>query len=148
MFVTYGRHIQPGPDTVLPAEGRLAEFDASGRLIAVWRGRGLLNYPWGLALAPKDFGRYSGCLLVGNFGDGKIVAFHPRRKVALDYVRDEYGREVRIDGLWGLQFGNGASLGEANHLYFAAGPNKEADGLFGKLEPSTSWHSGRTSLCS
>jgi uncharacterized protein (TIGR03118 family) len=153
VFVTYGRHIVPGPDTVLPTEGRLAEFDTGGRLIAVWRGRGLLNYPWGMVLAPKDFGRYSGCLLVGNFGDGKLVAFHPRKKVALDYVRDDYGREVKIDGLWGLQFGNGASLGEANHLYFAAGPNKGTDGLFGKLVPSpawytsVAWHNARASLC-
>lgn len=89
------------------------------------------------------------CLLVGNFGDGTIVAFHPRRKVALDYVRDEHGKRVVIDGLWGLQFGNGASLGEANHLYFAAGPNKEVDGLFGKLEPNptTLPYIGGFSLC-
>jgi uncharacterized protein (TIGR03118 family) len=149
VFVTYGKHVQPDPSTAPPAAGRLAEFDADGRLIDVWRGRGYLNYPWGVALAPKDFGLYGGCLLVGNFGDGTIVAFHPRRKVALDYVRDEHGRRVVIDGLWGLQFGNGASRGEANHLYFAAGPNREADGLFGKLQanPNTLRHGGGISLC-
>ncbi|MGH8613550.1 MAG: TIGR03118 family protein [Gammaproteobacteria bacterium] len=134
VFAMYGRHVPP--DAVQPAQGRLAEFDADGRLIAKWRGRGYLNFPWGVALAPKDFGFYGGCLLVGNFGDGTIVAFHPRHKVALDYVRDEHWKRVVIDGLWGLQFGNGASLGEANHMYFAAGPNKETDGLFGKLEPN------------
>jgi uncharacterized protein (TIGR03118 family) len=117
-----------------PGNGRLAEFDFNGRVKARWWDRGLLNAPWGVALAPDNFGLYSGCLLVGNFGDGTIVAFHPRWKIALDYVRDANGRKVVIDGLWGLQFGNGASLGEANHLYFAAGPNDEADGVFGKLE--------------
>ena len=133
VFAMYGRHVAPGT-TPLPEGGRLAEFDADGRLVATWHGRGLLNYPWGVARAPDDFGLYAGCLLVGNFGDGTMVAFHPKLKVALDYVRDAHGERVRIDGLWGLQFGNGASLGTANHLYFAAGPNHEEDGLFGKLQ--------------
>jgi hypothetical protein len=62
------------------------------------------------------------------------VAMPPRLRVALDYVRDAQGNKVVIDGLWGLQFGNGASLGEADHLYFAAGPKKEPQGLFGKLQ--------------
>lgn len=149
VYAMYGRHVPPNPNAAPPAEGRLAEFSGSGQLLARWRGRGLLNYPWGVAIAPKDFGLYSGCLLVGNFGDGTLVAFHPRLKVALDYVRDEHGQRVVIDGLWGLQFGNGASLGEANHMYFAAGPNKEADGLFGKLQanPATLPVLGGLSLC-
>jgi uncharacterized protein (TIGR03118 family) len=136
VFAMYGRQVAPDPNNAPPAEGRLAEFDADGQLVAKWHGRGYLNYPWGVALAPDNFGLYAGCLLVGNFGDGTVVAFHPRLKVALDYVRDDRGSRVVIDGLWGLQFGNGASLGESNHVYFAAGPNKETDGLFGKLEPN------------
>ncbi|MBC7938279.1 MAG: TIGR03118 family protein, partial [Chitinophagaceae bacterium] len=136
VFATYGRQVPPDPNSTPPAQGRLVEFDAEGRVVAHWRGRGYLNYPWGVAQAPQDFGLYGGCLLVGNFGDGRLVAFHPRLKVAIDYVRDNDGQPVLIDGLWGLQFGNGASLGEANHMYFAAGPNKEVDGLFGKLQAS------------
>jgi uncharacterized protein (TIGR03118 family) len=136
VFAMYGRQVAPDPNNAPPAEGRLAEFDADGQLVAKWHGRGYLNYPWGVALAPDNFGLYAGCLLVGNFGDGTVVAFHPRLKVALDYVRNDHGSRVVIDGLWGLQFGNGASLGESNHMYFAAGPNKEKDGLFGKLEPN------------
>jgi uncharacterized protein (TIGR03118 family) len=149
VFATYGRHVAPDPTKPPPAEGRLAEFDAKGKLIAKWAGRGYLNYPWGVAIAPKNYGIYSGCLLVGNFGDGTIVAFHPRYKVALDYVRDDHGKRVVLDGLWGLQFGNGASLGEANHMYFASGPNKEADGLVGKLEanPKTLPYIGGISMC-
>ncbi|MBL0727284.1 TIGR03118 family protein [Piscinibacter sp. HJYY11] len=148
IFAMYGRHVPPGTSP-LPAEGRLAEFDAQGRLVAKWAGRGLLNYPWGVAMAPQNYGLYSNCLLVGNFGDGTVVAFHPRYKVAIDYVRDDRGRRVVLDGLWGLQFGNGASLGEANHMYFAAGPNRETDGLVGKLEanPRTLPYIGGISLC-
>lgn len=136
VYATYGRHAAPGSPLI--PEGRMAEFDGAGKLVSRWLGRGLLNYPWGVAKAPDDFGVYGGCLLVGNFGDGTIVAFHPRLKVALDYVRDAKGERIVIDGLWGLQFGNGASLGEANHLYFAAGPNHEEDGLFGKLQAAPS----------
>lgn len=135
-FVTYGRQVPPDPNKPPPAEGRLAEFDAQGQLKARWFGRGFLNYPWGVAPAPQNYGLYAGCMLVGNFGDGTLVAFHPRFRVALDYVRDANGKKVVIDGLWGLQFGNGASLGEAQHMYFAAGPEKETQGLFGKLLPN------------
>jgi uncharacterized protein (TIGR03118 family) len=148
-FVTYGRHVAPNPTKPPPAQGRIAEFDASGKLVARWHGRGYLNYPWGVAPAPDGFGLYAGCMIVGNFGDGTLVAFHPRHRVALDYVRDASGKKVVIDGLWGLQFGNGASLGEANHMYFAAGPEKETQGLFGKLQanPNTLPIVAGVSLC-
>jgi uncharacterized protein (TIGR03118 family) len=148
-FVTYGRHVAPDPTKPPPAEGRLAEFDANGQFVARWYGRGYLNYPWGIAPAPDHFGLYSGCMIVGNFGDGTLVAFHPLYRIALDYVRDASGKKVVIDGLWGLQFGNGASLGEANHMYFAAGPEKEKQGLFGKLQanPNTLPILAGVSLC-
>jgi uncharacterized protein (TIGR03118 family) len=113
--------------------GRLAEFDSSGALLHTWDDRGLLNAPWGVAFAPEGFGDYSGKLLVGNFGDGTIVAFDPATHRAIDYLRDEQGHVISIDGLWGLQFGNGASLGQADALYFAAGPKGETEGLFGRL---------------
>jgi len=70
---------------------------------------------------------------VGNFGDGTIVAFDPATHKATDYLRDAQGHVLSIDGLWGLQFSNGASLGRADALYFAAGPNGETEGLFGRL---------------
>ncbi|WP_052494265.1 TIGR03118 family protein [Nitrosospira sp. NpAV] len=114
--------------------GRLAQFDASGTLLHTWDDRGLLNAPWGVAFAPDGFGIHSGHLLVGNFGDGTIVAFDPATHTAIDYLRDAQGNIISIDGLWGLQFGNGASLGKADALYFAAGPRNETEGLFGKLE--------------
>ena len=113
--------------------GRLAQFDTSGNLLHTWDDRGMLNSPWGVAFAPDSFGIYSGDLLVGNFGDGTIVAFDPVTHMAIDYLRDAQGHIISIDGLWGLQFGNGASLGQADALYFAAGPHDETQGLFGRL---------------
>lgn len=114
--------------------GRLAEYDLDGKLVRTWNDKGLLNAPWGLAVAPSEgFGKFSGALLVGNFGDGTIVAFDPKTFEAIDYLKNQ-DKKIQIDGLWGLMFGNGASLGEKNHLYFAAGPNDETDGIFGKLK--------------
>ena len=101
------------------------------------RSRGQLNAPWGIAQAPRDFGRFSGDLLVGNFGDGTIHAYRPQRRLhrraggaAAATTGD--GRLV-IDGLWALEFGNGADHGPTNTLFFTAGPNDENDGLFGKI---------------
>ncbi|HTJ55123.1 MAG TPA: TIGR03118 family protein [Nitrosospira sp.] len=143
LFVPYAKtqedperpgQILGGEEASGPGFGRLAEFNASGALLHTWDDRGLLNAPWGVAFAPDGFGAYSGKLLVGNFGDGTIVAFDPSTHQAIDYLRDEQGNVISIDGLWGLQFGNGASLGRADALYFAAGPRGETEGLFGRLE--------------
>jgi uncharacterized protein (TIGR03118 family) len=143
LFVPYAKtqedpsapgHILGGEEASGPGLGRLAQFDSSGALMHTWDDRGLLNAPWGVAFAPDDFGIYGGKLLVGNFGDGTIVAFDPATHRAIDYVRDDQGNIISIDGLWGLQFGNGASLGMANALYFAAGPHGETEGLFGRLQ--------------
>jgi uncharacterized protein (TIGR03118 family) len=116
-----------------PGKGRLAQFDFNGNLIARWLDRGFLNAPWGVSVAPANFGVYNGMLLVGNFGDGTIVAFNPRTRRAVDYLRDASGVPIVLPGLWGILPGNGASLGEAFRLYFAAGPD-EVDGLFGYVE--------------
>lgn len=124
-----------GEEDAGAGKGRLAEFDVRGNLVAVWSDRGLLNAPWGLAIAPANFGPYSGHLLVSNFGDGTTVALNPHTRRAVDYLRDPYFLPIKTDGMWGLQFGNGASLGEANHVYFAAGPEDEEAGVFGKIEP-------------
>ncbi|PTR16333.1 uncharacterized protein (TIGR03118 family) [Nitrosospira sp. Nsp2] len=143
LFVPYAKtqadparpgHILGGEEVAGAGLGRLAQFDASGALIHTWDDRGLLNAPWGVAFAPDGFGDYSGNLLVGNFGDGTIVAFDPATHTAIDYVRDAQGHPISIEGLWGLQFGNGASLGMADAMYFAAGPRDETEGLFGRIQ--------------
>ena len=128
------------PGQLLPAvedagrgRGRLVEYSADGQLIAVWDDRGALNAPWGVAIAPANFGPLSNQLLISNFADGTIVGFNTTTRKATEYLRNEAGDKVVIQGLWGMLFGNGASLGDTNALYFAAGPADETDGLFGSL---------------
>jgi len=116
-----------------PGYGHVAEYNEDGTLVREFQDSGVLNAPWGMAIAPAGFGRFGGDLLVGNFGDGTIAAFEPATGKFIDYLKDPAGKAISIDGVWGLTFGNGVSLGESHALYFTAGPNKEFDGLFGKL---------------
>lgn len=120
-------------DTSKPGLGRLAEFTENGKLVAVWKDGGKLSAPWGVAFAPADFGAMSGKLLVTNFGDGTIAAYDPDTREYVDVMRDAKGKPIVIDKIWGILFGNGASLGDTNALYFAAGPKDETDGIFGSL---------------
>jgi len=96
--------------------------------------QGLLNSPWGLALAPAGFGEFSQDLLVGNFGDGRINVFEPNTGRFLGQLADGQGNPITIDHLWGLEFGNGAGAGNAQTLFFSAGLDDEQHGLFGKLQ--------------
>jgi uncharacterized protein (TIGR03118 family) len=96
--------------------------------------RGRLNSPWGLALASSDFGQFSNDLLVGNFGDGHVNVYDPQRGDFLGQLMDRSGKAIVIDGLWGLAFGNDRTAGASNTLFFAAGINEEANGLFGSIQ--------------
>ncbi len=134
LFVAYAKTTNTrGEEKVGAGLGYVAEFDFDGNLRRVFEGQGKLNAPWGMAIAPDNFGPASGQLLVGNFGDGTIIGFDLASGKQTDYLRMANGDPAAIDGLWDIMFGNGQSLGEANHLYFAAGPRDESDGLFGKL---------------
>jgi uncharacterized protein (TIGR03118 family) len=95
---------------------------------------GVLNAPWGLAIAPASFGSFAGALLVGNFGDGRISAY--RDGHLLGQLRDAAGRRIAIDGLWALLPGTAAS-GGVNTLWFSAGPDDETHGLVGQLIPAS-----------
>jgi len=95
--------------------------------------QGPLNSPWGIALAPANFGAFSNALLIGNFGNGWINAFDPATGASLGFLEDPHQAPLVIDGLWGLAFGNGHSAGRTNELFFTAGIQHEAHGLFGKL---------------
>ena len=79
-----------------------------------------------------SFGRASGALLIGNFGDGRINAYDPVGGRFLGALRGEHGRRIAIDGLWALEFGNGV-IGTTQTLLFTAGPAEESHGLFGEL---------------
>jgi len=109
-------------------------FKTDGTLIRRFASQGTLNSPWGLALAPASFGTFSNDVLVGNFGDGRINAFDPTTGAFHGQLRRN-GHPITINGLWGLAFGNGGAAGDANTLFFAAGLNDEADGLFGSIVP-------------
>ena len=93
------------------------------------------NAPWGLALAPADFGVFAGDLLVGNFGNGRISAYLNRngKWVYKGQLRHADGAPFEIDGLWAIAFGNGAAAGPTNTLYFLSGPSDEKAGLFGSI---------------
>jgi uncharacterized protein (TIGR03118 family) len=93
-----------------------------------------LDSPWGMAVAPAGFGPFGGDLLVGNFGNGEIHAFGLFSGVPLGALRTADHQPIQIDGLWGLKFGT-ASTGGTGTLLFSSGPNGEADGLVGAINP-------------
>ena len=138
IFVTYAKQ-QAGSDDEAHGQGLglVDEYDLLGHLRARVAQCGTLDAPWGLAWAPDNFGRFSGDLLVGNFGDGRITAYHElfhRFFVPAGQLRGADGRRLAIDGLWALEFGMGsANNGPADSLFFTAGPNDENDGLFGTV---------------
>ncbi len=93
---------------------------------------GVLNAPWGLAIAPAGFGSLSGDLLVGNFGDGRIHAYDPMSLASRGTLRGDSGHPVAIDGLWALIPGSGTE-GGTDEVVFTAGPGGEKHGLLGTL---------------
>jgi uncharacterized protein (TIGR03118 family) len=135
LYVTFAKRNGAKHDDVAgPGNGFVDVFDTSGNLIRRLIARGSLNSPWGLALAPANFGQFSNDLLVGNFGDGHINAFDPDTGAFLGQLRDQNGNSITIDGLWSLQFGNDAVAGPSNELFFTAGIDGEAHGLFGDIQ--------------
>ena len=140
VFVTYGKQQSGSTDE---AHGRglgiVDVYGLDGNFLGRVAQHGQLNAPWGLALAPASFGRFAGDLLVGNFGDGQINAYaelpngHFEHRGTLHVAG--HGK-LSINGLWALQFGNAGSNGTPDTLYFTAGLNDEADGLFGTITPA------------
>jgi uncharacterized protein (TIGR03118 family) len=136
MFVTYAvKDAETGDDVSGESHGIVDTFELDGTGIQRFAQHGQLNSPWGVALAPAGFGRLGGTLWIGNFGNGHIDAYDPTTGRFIDKVRNSHGQAIVIDGLWAIKFGNGGNGGSPNTLYFTAGPNEEADGLFGSLDP-------------
>jgi len=134
LWVTYAlQNAAKHDDVAGPGNGFVDVFNTAGHLLRRFAAHGTLNSPWGLALAPSDFGQFSNDMLVGDFGDGRINAFDPTSGAFLGQLTDQAGNPITINGLWGLVFGNGAAAGLTNELFFTAGINDEADGLFGKI---------------
>jgi len=136
----YVLYAKLGADGVSDEPGRgngvVDVYDLAGNLLQSFTDSSL-NSPWGVAIAPEFFGDYSFALLVGNFGDGRINAFDTMTGAYLGTLTDSTGRPISLEGLWGLQFGNGRNGGDAKTLYFSAGisggTKKEAHGLFGAI---------------
>ena len=141
IFVTFAKQGLGAKDEIDgQGLGFVDAFDSDGNLVARVAQHGQLNAPWGLALAPASFGRFGGDLLVGNFGDGHVNAYQEISDGTFELIgalRTADGRKLAIDGLWALQFGHGTvNNGPINTLFFTAGPNDEADGLFGTITPA------------
>ncbi|WP_165250436.1 TIGR03118 family protein [Paludisphaera soli] len=135
IYVTYALQDAAKEDDVAGAgHGFVTAFDLQGNFLNRIGSAGMLDSPWGLAIAPSTFGSFAGDLLVGNFGDGRINVFDPTGGGFLGQLGDSSGRPLVIDGLWGLMVGNGGLAGSPDKLYFAAGPNGEAHGLFGVIQ--------------
>ena len=137
LFVTYALQDVAKHDELPGAGlGLVAEFDTNGNFIKTIASGGSLNAPWGLALAPGNFGTFSNDLLIGNFGDGTINAFDLSTPTPTfkGQLTNPAGTTLFIDGLWGLDFGNGSSA-PSNSLIFTAGPIGESQGLLGTLTP-------------
>jgi uncharacterized protein (TIGR03118 family) len=136
IYVTYAKQDANKVDDVAgKGLGFVNVFDANGHLIRRVASHGKLNAPWGMAIAPAGFGRFSNRLLVGNFGDGAINAYDVATGEFLDQLRGPDGKRLMIDGLWGLSFGNGLLNQPTDVLFFAAGPDDENHGLYGRIEP-------------
>jgi uncharacterized protein (TIGR03118 family) len=139
VFVTYAKQ-QKGSDDEVHGRGLgiVDAYSLDGNFLGRVAQHGQLNAPWGLAWAPKSFGRFGGDLLVGNFGDGQINAYQEKHGGFRHRgtVHAATHGKLSIDGLWALEFGNAGSNGDPNTLYFTAGLNDEADGLFGTITPT------------
>jgi uncharacterized protein (TIGR03118 family) len=134
LYVTYAKRDPTTNDDVAgPGFGDVDVFSPSGRLLRRLEHGPWLNGPWGLAQAPGDFGAFSHNLLVGQFGSGEIAAYDVATGAFRGLMRDTTDHVLAIEGLWALGFGNGGSAGPLNSLFFTAGTDDEAHGLFGSL---------------
>ena len=120
-----------------PGLGHVVEYNEDGTLAMDFKDQGKLNSPWGIVIAPPTFGALANDLLVANFGDNNIVALDPNTGEFIDYLRNADGKPLAVEGVWALTFGNGVSLGDAKALYYSAGPNKEFDGVFGRINAAS-----------
>ena len=153
IVVTYALHEPGNPiESDGPGLGRVDIYSSSGLLLRSLEHGAWLNAPWGVALAPLDFGVFSHMLLVGQFAgggssqnSGTIAAYDLATGKFMGQMKDPAGATLAINGLWAISPANSASLNNydptgapASELYFTAGPKQGADGLFGYLKPVAS----------
>jgi len=135
LFVTYAlREGSSTDETAGAGFGFVDRYDLQGNLLGRVASGGVLDAPWGLAIAPSSFGALAGALLVGNFGDGHISAYDLATDSFMGQLTTGNGQALAIDGLWGLSVGNDGGAGSSQSLYFTAGPGDESHGLFGVMQ--------------
>lgn len=135
LFVTYAKRDGSSTDETAGAGfGFVDRYDLQGNLIGRVASGGVLDAPWGLAIAPTSFGTLAGSLLVGNFGDGHINAYDLATDSFIGQLNGTDGKAIDIDGLWALSVGNDGSAGSSQSLYFTAGPGDESHGVFGVMQ--------------
>jgi uncharacterized protein (TIGR03118 family) len=136
LYVTYADQ-----NSTSAGNGVVDEFDTSGNFIKRVATGGALNLPWAVTIAPPGFGSYSDDLLIGNNGNGEILAYNPITDAYLGTLNGANGQPIIDDNLWALDTRTGGTNVNTDALYFAAGINNGADGLFGEIvltpEPST-----------
>jgi len=137
LYVTFAKQ-GPGKndDAARPGNGFVDVFSPNGDLLQRLVSRGKLDSPWAVTLAPTTFGAFGGDILVGNFGNGRINAYDPTTGMFQGELSGPGGGPIAIDGLWGLRFAPATPGATPNTLFFTAGLNHEADGLFGTLLPN------------
>ena len=136
LFVTYARQDAARHDPIGgDGAGFVEIFTPEGKHIGHLEHGDWFNAPWGVVWTTRDFGEFSNAILVGNFRSGWIAAFNGFTHKFLGFVRNPDNSLMFIDGIWSLTFGNDATAGPANTLFFTAGINNENDGLFGTITP-------------
>ncbi len=142
LYVTYAMQDAAAHDEMLGAGlGYVDVFDMSGNFVSRFASQGVLNAPWGVAVAPAGFGSLAGDVLIGNFGDGHINAF-TTAGATVGAMAANNGGTVAIPGLWALVFGNGDADKPVNTLFYTAGFANQTDGVFGTITVSTSTGGG------
>jgi uncharacterized protein (TIGR03118 family) len=132
--VTYA-HLGPGGTPL--AGGYVDEFDASGNFLKRIATGGPLSAPWGITLAPANFGSFSNDLLIGNFGNGEILAYDATSDLFLGTLNGANGQPLDNAFLWALETRTGGANDNTNAVYFTAGINNQQDGLFGEITAAT-----------
>jgi len=117
------------------AGGAIDIFDENGTFVKTLVKGHHLNQPWGIAMAPSNFGPLSSTLVISNnTNTGTIVGYNPTTGTYVGTAKDSAGKAIVIDQIWGIEFGGGTSNnGKTNQLFFAAGPNNNLDGTFGRI---------------
>jgi len=136
IYVTYALRGSNGDDVGGRGHGYVDVYSTSGVLLRRFRHGTFMNSPWGLAVAPSSFGPFAGDIIVGMFGSGRMAVMNPGTGKFMGFLDKADGFPIQNDGLWAIRTGNGGSGGDTDKLYFTAGPNDEADGLFGSVQIS------------